>query len=502
MATAMAQLRERLAEIADLHHASKLMHWDEDVMMPAGGAPQRAEASATLARIEHEMFVHADTARLLEAAAREVEGLGEDADDLRIVRKTQRNYDKAKRVPASLEAEMAKAASEGYHAWVAAREADDFKAFAPYLRHNLELVGRYVECFDSYDSPYDVLLDDYDPGTTSAEVTQLFTELRDQLVPLISQLRGLETDVSPLDVAYPVEGQRRLVEEVMRRMGWNEQAWRLDDTVHPFAMYLGSNDVRITTRYEPAHFPTALYGAMHECGHGLYDAGIAPELQRTPLGATDSLAIHESQSRMWENFVGRGREFSELVTPRLVELSGGSLNGLSADALFKAVNAVIPSPVRIEADETTYSLHVILRFEIEQDLINGRIAVDELPDAWNSRMVEFLGITPPNDADGVLQDVHWSQGLIGYFSTYALGNLIAGQLWQQLKRDIPDLSDQLKAGEFQGLRGWLLEHVHRHGSKYSSRELLERVVGAPIAVSPFVNHLKAKLSDVYGLTLA
>jgi carboxypeptidase Taq len=241
---------------------------------------------------------------------------------------------------------------------------------------------------------------------------------------------------------------------------------------------------------------------MHECGHGLYDQGVAPALQRGGLAKPDSLALHESQSRMWENFVGRGREFSHLLAQRLVAHSGGALASLSGPELFKAVNAVQPSLIRIEADETTYGLHVILRFELEQDLIDGRIALEDLPEVWNVRMREYLGVEVPSNADGVLQDVHWSEGLIGYFPTYALGNLIAGHIWEKAHTDLPDLDGQLAAGEFAELRGWLRENVHRHGPKFSSTELLERVVGAPISVGPFVSYLKTKLSEVYGLALS
>ena len=275
----------------------------------------------------------------------------------------------------------------------------------------------------------------------------------------------------------------------------------MDDAVHPFATGLGSHDVRITTRWDESFFPSSLYGAMHECGHGLYEAGIADALQRTPLGQGESLAIHESQSRMWENMVGRGRAFSGVLAGTVSEILGDSVGSLDADVLYRAVNRVHPSYIRVEADEVTYGMHVVLRFELEQDLIEGRVKVSELPEVWNSRFKDYFGLDVPNDTLGVLQDVHWSAGLIGYFSTYALGNLIAGQLWEKAHSDVPDLDDQIAAGELSGLREWLRENVHRHGAKFSSAELLERVVGAPIAVAPFIGYLKVKLGDVYGLEL-
>jgi carboxypeptidase Taq len=502
MSTALSELKERLAEIADLGHAGAVLHWDQNVMMPARGSSQRGDALGTLARIEHERFIAADTGRLIEAAATEVEAMPPDSDEARLVSKTQRDYDKARRVPSALAAELAKAASSGYEAWVAARAADDFNMFAPALQRNLDLTREYVECFDGYAAPYDVILDDYEPGGTSAHVRALFDELKAELVPLIAQLREREVDLSPLHVAYPIAGQRQLADEVLRRMGFADDGWRFDDTVHPFATSFGRDDVRITTRFENDYFPTGLFGAMHECGHGLYEQGVAEALQRTPLSHPPSLALHESQSRMWENFVGRGREFNEFLHPRLVELSGGTLVGVPAEALFKAVNAVKPSLIRIEADETTYSMHIVLRFELEQELLEGKLTLAELPEAWNSRMRDYLGVEVPSDADGVMQDVHWSAGLIGYFPTYALGNLIAGQLWEKIRQDLPDLDSQISTGDLSGLREWLREHVHRHGGKFSSRELLERVVGEPIAVGPFVRHLKAKLGGVYEYPLA
>jgi carboxypeptidase Taq len=284
-------------------------------------------------------------------------------------------------------------------------------------------------------------------------------------------------------------------------MGYDPGAWRMDTAVHPFATSFGSEDVRITTRWDESYFPGALFGAMHECGHGLYEAGIASALQRTPLGHAESLGLHESQSRLWENMVGRGRPFSGVLAPLVGKAFGGELSGLEPETLYRAVNRVQPSFIRVEADEATYSLHIVLRFELEQELIEGRLSVRELPEAWNAKYKAYLGVDVPNDALGVLQDVHWSSGSFGYFSTYALGNLIAGQLWARVHEDLPDIEDRIAAGDLRTLREWLREHVHRHGAKFSMPELLERVAGATIAVEPFVAYLKGKLSDVYGLTL-
>jgi carboxypeptidase Taq len=282
-------------------------------------------------------------------------------------------------------------------------------------------------------------------------------------------------------------------------MGFDSQSWRMDDTVHPFAVSLGTGDTRITTRWDERYFASGLYGAMHECGHGLYEAGIAQELRRTPLGHGESLGLHESQSRMWENMVGRSRQFSQVLAPRVADAFGSELD---PDALYRAVNLVKPSLIRVEADEATYSLHVVLRFELEQDLIDGRLKVTDLPGAWNAKAEEHLGIDVPDDAHGVLQDVHWSGMAIGYFPTYALGNLIAGQLWERAHEEVPELDQRIAVGEVAALREWLRDRVHRHGAKWGSRQLLERVTGSSISVAPFVSYLKRKLSDVYRVDLS
>jgi carboxypeptidase Taq len=495
-----------MAEHSDLSHLGSLAQWDQQTKMPPLGAPARAESLATLQRFSHELFVADETGRLLEAAASELNGADPESDDACLLRLVRRRWEKARRVPAELAAELAKAASLGQEAWVAAREASNFSAFAPYLERNLELARRYVDCHlgsDGFERAYDVLLDDYEPEMKSTVVADLFAQLRGELVPLIARLGEASDAVDDrlLHTEVPVERQRALVTETVGLMGFAADGWRMDDTVHPFATRIGHGDVRITTRWEPSYFPMSLYGAMHECGHGLYEAGVAPELARTPLGSGESLGMHESQSRLWENMVGRGRPFCGVLAPMVARHLGGPLAAIDADGLYRAVNRVKPSFIRVEADEATYALHIILRFELEQQLIEGTLPVADLPEAWNARVEEFLGLTVTDDAEGVLQDVHWSAGLIGYFPTYALGNLIAGQLWERVHQDIPDLDEHLAAGALAPLREWLGDRVHRHGSKFRTTELLQRAVGSPITVDPFVSYLKAKLSAVYGVDL-
>jgi carboxypeptidase Taq len=497
MSEHLTMLRERLAQLSDLRNAGQVLSWDQQTMMPPRGGEARAEALATLERIAHDLFVSGDTGRLLEASAAALDGRADpDSDEVRLVQVVQHKWEKARRVPGELAEELAREASVGQEAWVLAREKSDFAAFAPYLERNLDLIQRYVACFDRFDCAYDVVLDDYDPSMKTAEVADLFADLRGELVPLIASVAARRVDDSCVHGDFPIESQRAMVASVLERMGFDRAAWRMDDAVHPFATSFSSTDVRITTRWDQSYFPSALYGAMHECGHGLYEAGIDAALQRTPLGHGESLSVHESQSRMWENMVGRGRPFCEYLTPRVVEAFPG-LAGLDPQTLFRAVNRVEPSFIRVEADEATYSLHVVIRFELEQELIEGRLAVRDLPEAWNERYERYLGLEVTDDASGVLQDVHWAAGLLGYFPTYALGNLVAGQLWARVRTDMPDLDDQIAAGELAPLREWLRLNVHRHGCKFTTRELLDRVVGEPLSVGPFVEYLKTKVAEVH-----
>ena len=499
MSDALTELRERLAEIADLNAAGGLLGWDQQTMMPERAAPQRAEQLGTLGKILHERFTDDAIGRLLDAAA--AGGLEAGSTDAALVRVTRRDWEKARRVPSELAAELARAGALGHAAWVDARERSDFAAFLPALRRNVELKLRYVECFDGFDDPYDVLLDDYEEGMTSAEVNVLFGELRAGLVPLIAAIaeRADAVDASPLHGDFPVEGQRELVGRVLRRLGWSADGWRLDEAAHPFATSFGPGDVRLTTRYDPAYVGMALYGGIHEFGHGLYESQVDPALARTPLGEGVSLGVHESQSRLWENIVGRGRPFAGWLHGQLAEVFPAQFGPVSADAFHRAVNKVQPSLIRVEADEATYGLHIILRFELERAMIAGSVALEDLPEAWNARMREYLGVAVPSDAEGVLQDVHWSGGDIGYFATYALGNLIGAQLWERARGDLPDLDAQLAAGDGSSLREWLGSHVHRFGRTFPPRELVERVVGGPIAVQPFLDYLNAKLRPIYGL---
>ncbi len=385
---------------------------------------------------------------------------------------------------------MARAAAEARPVWVKAKAASDFAAFLPSLERNVELKLRYVECFDAPE-PYDVLLDDYEPETSTAEVRAIFEELKPPLGALIAELRDRESDDSFLSGEFPPDRQRSLAHEVVELFGHRPESWRIDPTEHPFASGAGIDDVRITTHYHPDRLES-LFSTMHEYGHGLYNHQLPRSLRRLPTGLSCSLAIHESQSRLWENLVGRSEPFWRFFYPRVQATYPEQLGAVSRERFTAAINTVKPSLIRIEADEVTYGMHVMLRFELEQDIVNGRVELRDLPELWNQRMWDYLGVEVPDDAHGVLQDVHWSGGQIGYFSTYLLGTVMSVQMWEAVLRDLPDLEERIGRGEFAPLREWLGEHVHALGRKFSPQETLRRATGSTIAVDPYLGYLRTK----------
>ncbi|MEA2167173.1 MAG: carboxypeptidase Taq [Solirubrobacteraceae bacterium] len=489
----LGALREQLAELADIQGAMAILSWDQNVCMPAAGHATRADQMATLERLAHTRLVSPDVARLLEALEPWAASEDPDSDDVRLVRVARRDHEKSAAVPEQLAVEMARAASNGYGAWLAARENGDFSRFAPALERQVELRRQYVACFTDAAHPYDVLLDDFEPGITLAEVRPLFATLVAGLQPLLAAANDVPNSLQADDL--PIADQRTLLREVLGLIGFDSDSWRLDDTAHPFAQSSGVGDVRITTRYSATDLGSSLYSGLHEFGHGLYEASFAPALARTPLYDAASLGMHESQSRMWENLVGRGRPFATWVLPHLQEHLPGAYGAMDVDTFYRGLNCVQRTLIRTEADETTYNLHVALRLELELGLLENRLEVPALPEAWNEGMHRLLGVEVPSDAQGVLQDVHWSSGLFGYFPTYTLGNVMAAQLWAQLRQDIPDVDERIEAGDFAPLREWLREHIHRHGRKYTQRELLRRATRQEIDVQPFLDYLGTKLRD-------
>ena len=485
-------LKSRLAEIHDLRRAQEILFWDQTVMMPPGGGAVRGAQVTTLDRIAHEKFISDEIGTLLEDLAGYEQELDYDSDDASLIRTTRRDWEKAHRVPADLAAEMTGAAADAHDVWAKARAENDYALFLPHLERAVELKRRYVECFDGYDEPYDVLLDDFEPGMKTAEVRQVFDDLKAELVPLIADIGSVEGDDAFMDGPWPIEAQSDYSLKIIRRFGFDESFARLDLTVHPFAASSGTQDIRLTTRYKEDDI-TSIFTAMHECGHGLYEHGVSPSLERTPLCHGVSSALHESQSRMWENIVGRSTSFWNHFYPSFQAAFPEAVGDVDQDRFYRAVNRVKPSFIRVDADEATYNLHIILRFELEQEIMAGTIDLKELPAIWNARFEEYLGIPVPNDTLGVLQDVHWSGGGFGYFPTYSLGNIISVQIWEKVLSEIPDLPEQFEQGEFGQLHDWLRDRLYTLGRKFTPQETLQRVVGGPIDAAPYVRYLKDKL---------
>ncbi len=495
------QLRDRLSEIHDLNKIMWVLNWDQRTMMAPGGAAVRAEQITTVNRIVHEKFTSSEIGGLLDALRGLEESEPLDSDAGALVRRARYDYEREKRVPADLRVAMARAQALANGAWVQAKRTNDFAAFKPKLAEILDLKRAYADAVREPDQTrYDALIDDFEHGITTAEISEIFTAMRDGLRPLMAKVRDHADSVSDeaLRGDFPADQQATLCKSVLEPLGFNARSWRLDPTVHPFASNSATQDIRITTRYEPHILGPAFFGSMHEFGHGLYEHQVDPALERTPLCRGTSLGWHESQSRMWENLVGRSRGFLHWVHPKLKRVFRKHFTKYDAEALYRAANRVQPSLIRIEADEVTYTLHIVIRFELEQELIAGNLAVDDLPAAWNQKMLDYLGVEVPSDSQGVLQDVHWSQGSFGYFPTYSLGSILSGQLWVAIQRDIPDLEAQIGRGEFAALRAWLGTNIHRHGRKFTPRQLLQRVLGVDrIDVQPYLTYLNTKFGELY-----
>jgi carboxypeptidase Taq len=496
----LSQLKALLAEIVDLGEASAVLVWDQQTYMPPGAAEARANQLACLRKLVQERATAPELGELLEALLPYADQIDPDSDEARLIRVWRRAHNKATCVPVAWVVEFTKAVALANQAWAEARQQADFSIFEPYLAQIVALRQRYATYFPDVAHPYDALLDDFEPGMKTADVKAILDALRPRQVEIIQAILDRpQVDDSFLHQAFDEEAQLAFGKEVITAYGYDWQHGRQDLSPHPFTIGISVHDVRVTARTDPQFLNPALFGTLHECGHALYELGYRPELERLGLAAAASLAIHESQSRMWENLVGRSRPFWQHFYPRLQARFPAQLGYVSPDAFYQGINKVQPSLIRVEADEATYNLHIMLRLEIEIGLIEGRIEVRDLPEIWNARMEEYLGLTPPDDAQGVLQDIHWSQGMFGYFSTYALGNLISCQLWETINQDIPDLPDQIGRGKFDALLAWLVEAIHQHGNKFEPQELVERVTGAKITPEPYLRYLEAKFGEIYGL---
>ncbi len=495
----MKQLREILAEISDLMNVGAVLGWDQQTYMPPGGAEGRGNQLALIGRLAHERFTSPELGQLLEDLKPYAASLDPDSDEARMIKVTARNYDKSVRVPIKHVVDFAQATTLGQQAWMEARSKSDFSIFRPHLEKIVALRQEYAAFFPNFEHPYDALLDDFEPNMKTSDVKIIFDGLRPKQVELLKAISGKpQVDDSFLHQPFDEKKQWDFGEDVITKFGYDWNCGREDKAAHPFTTSFGIKDVRITTRVAPDFLNSMIFGTMHECGHALYGQGVAPELERTGLEGGASLAVHESQSRMWENLVGRSLPFWQYFYPRLQE-TFPQLSGVPLDKFYKGINKVQPSFIRVEADEATYNLHIMLRLEMEIAMLEGKVAVKDVPELWNVKMKEYLGVTPPNDAKGVLQDIHWSGGSIGYFSTYALGNLISVQLWETMIGEHPEVVEQIRQGKFETLLGWLRKNVHRHGKKLDPQELVTRVTGSKIDPAPYVRYLTKKYSEIYNL---
>lgn len=495
------KLCEAVQEATRLSRIQHLLEWDEHTKMPKAGGAYRAEQTAYMAGLVHQKQTAPEIGDWLDQLVDSPLAEDPTSDTGANIRHLKRDYDKKTRLPQRLVEQLTRACVLGQQTWVEARRESDFEQFRPKLEEIIRLKREEAAALGYVDTPYDPLLDDYEPGESTANVARVLSELRDALVPLVQAIADStqRPDASLVTRKYPVDVQEPFGTQAAKVIGFDFDAGRLDVTDHPFCTSLGPGDVRITTRYDEHAFSDAFFGILHETGHGLYDQGLPREQYGLPSGEDVSLGIHESQSRMWENQVGRSLAFWEHFFPQAQAAFPEALGEVELSAFYGAINDVRPSLIRVEADEVTYNLHILIRFELEQALIEDRLQVADLPGAWNEKYEHYLGITPPNDAEGVLQDVHWSAGLFGYFPTYALGNLYAAQFFRQALKDLGDLDASFRQGDFASLLAWLRENIHRHGCRYSPAELVERITGSPLQHEALMSQLTKKYGEIYGL---
>jgi carboxypeptidase Taq len=481
--------------------AGAVLDWDERTKMPSANAEYRAEQTTLLSGLTHQRWTdEAFVAKVAELSAGPLVA-EPDSDCAATIRRIKRQVDKKTKLPRSLVEELTRTAVLGQSAWEKARRDNNFAHFLPWLARTFELKRQQADALGYKSCRYDALLDEYEPEEATSNVARVLADLREKLVPLVSAIAGSKRcpDTSLLARDYPIEAQEAFGKEAATAIGFEFDRGRLDVTAHPFCTTLGPHDCRITTRYDKSYFNAAFFGILHEAGHGIYEQGLPPEQFGLPLGEAISLGIHESQSRMWENLVGRSRAFWRHFYPAVQSRFPAALGGVDAEAFYFAINDVRPSLIRIEADEATYNLHILIRFEMEQALLSGDLAAVDAPAAWKAKYRQYLGVASETDADGVMQDVHWSSGLVGYFPTYSLGNLYAAQFFAVADRELGGLAAQFARGEFRPLREWLRDKIHRHGQRYSSAELVKWVTGQELSSEPLVKHLKSKYGELYGV---
>ncbi len=496
--SALEELKTVLAEVTDLHRVGGVLEWDQETYMPAGGVAARAREVALISRLAHERFVSDQVRSLLERAEAQTQSLAEDSDDRSLVRVARRDFDEATKLPAALVEAMARAQAESQPVWVEARRRSDWALYQPRMERTAELARRVADAYGYRERPMDALIAQQEPGLTLADVDRIFAELRNVIVPLVREIGGRPLAPDLLDrTLEPPDRQISFGLDVARALGYSTERGRIDLSAHPFTIGLGRGDVRITARVE--HGLNSVYGTIHEAGHAMYEQGVASEIDQGPLAGGTTPGVHESQSRLWENQVGRSRAFAGWILPRLQQ-AFGDLDGLDPDGYYRSVNLVRPSYIRVDADEVTYNLHIMLRTELEGELLEGRLRVADIPEAWNQKLSDYLGLAPPpSTAEGCLQDIHWTFPVLGSFVGYTLGNVIGPQLLATAVRSIGDLDELIARGDFATLLGWLQENVYRHGRKFTPNELLTRVTGEPINPAYWTQYIRDKYTALYDL---
>ncbi len=500
MSEKMDQLKTLLSEVTALRQAQAVLWWDRETQMPEGGAEARGNQLAVIAKLEHQLSTSDEIGHLLDDLSYEMSELDPDSDDARLVKVSKRDYDLECKLPASLVEEMSRASSEAVVVWQRARHESNFKSFAPYLKRNAEVSRKLAEAYGYADRPYDAFVNIFEPGMTTTQLETIFSELKATIQPLLRDIveRQSAVDDSLLFQHYEPEKQLSFSLDMAKQFGYDLDRGRLDRSAHPFCQSMSRGDVRITTRVMPDFLSACLFAVLHESGHAMYEQGVSPRFAGTPLSGGTSAGVHESQSRLWENLVGRGRPFQDYLFPRLQKAFPSQLGNTDIETFYKAINKVYPSHIRVEADEVTYNLHIMMRFQLENEMLEDKVDIETLDEVWNERMRDYLGIAPENTGEGVLQDIHWAWGGVYSFPGYTIGNVIGTQLFAQAHKDMPDLNSDISKGEFSNLLGWLQTNLYQHGRKYEANELTQRITGEPVNTKAWTNYVRTKFSAIYG----
>ncbi len=500
MQEAYNELNEKLAELSDIGAAGALMGWDQQVNMPPGGAEARGRQMGTLGKIAHEKLIDSRVGELLEILKPFEEEKGYDSTEASIIRIARRGYDKAVDVPPSFTAKWQKVTSDSFEVWIKARPANDFKMVQSHLETNFDLCKEYADYFPGYEHPLDPMIDNHDFGMKASNIRSIFSELRKELVPVVEAITSQEpADDSFMHGHFDSAKQIEFGESIAKLYGYDFNRGRQDMAAHPFTISFAIGDVRITTRVLEDFLSSALFSTLHEAGHAMYEQGSDPAFDGTVLRGGTTIGVHESQSRLWENIVGRSKPFWGHHYPQLQEKFPDQFANVPLDRFYKGINKVERSLIRVESDEVTYNLHVMMRFAFECDVLDGKLAVEELPEAWKDRMESDIGARPPDDKDGVMQDIHWYNGIIGYFQGYTLGNIMSSQFYDAAVRAHPEIIDELGQGKYDTLHTWLKDNLYSHGSKYTAHEILKKATGQELNIGPYMNYLKTKYGELYEL---